>query len=127
MDLGVATLLIGGVIGLALALFGAKLLTTGQAPAPTARAFRTITDAGWYHVLFGAALVILVVGAELPSPIFPIASAVVAVGLAAVAVVRYRPRRKSNTHEPENTPEAESTSEGSSNTRNTTIPRGPST
>ena len=37
MDLGAATLVVGGGIGLLLALFGAKMLATGRAPASTLR------------------------------------------------------------------------------------------
>jgi hypothetical protein len=92
MDLGAGTLLIGGAIGLALALFGVKMLATGQAPAATARAFRTVRDAGLYHLLFGVALVLLVLGTKLPGG-GALGSAVVAVALVAVAVVRFRPRR----------------------------------
>jgi hypothetical protein len=94
MDTGTWTLFIGGAIGLALALFGVRMLITGQAPASTARAFRTTRDAGLYHLLFGLGLLLLVVGTELPGDVTPIVSAVLAVALAGVAVVRYRPRRK---------------------------------
>jgi hypothetical protein len=93
MDLGTSTLLIGGGIGLALAIFGGKLLITGQAPPTTLRAFRTVREAGLYHLLFGLALAILVLGTELPG-IAAAVSAVLAVALVAVAVVRYRPRRR---------------------------------
>ena len=91
MDLGLATLLIGGGIGAALALFGVRMLVTGRMPAPTARAFRTARDAAWYHLLFGAALIVLVVGTSLRGPA-SIVSAVLAVGMVLVAVVRFRPR-----------------------------------
>ena len=56
------TLLIGGAIGLALALFGVRMLITGRAPASTARSFRTVHDAGLYHLLFGLGLLLLVGG-----------------------------------------------------------------
>jgi Flp pilus assembly protein TadB len=91
MDLGLWTLVIGGVIGLALALFGVKLLATGRAPASTKRAFRTVREAGFYHLLFGAALLILVIGTKVKGPTAA-AGAVVAVPLVAVAVARFRPR-----------------------------------
>src|SRR3954453_6481950 len=95
MDLGVGTTVIGGVIGLALALLGVKILVSGRAPASTARAFRSDRDAGWYHLLFGVALVVIVAGPGVPGPVPAIASAVMAVALVAVGVVRFRPRRHS--------------------------------
>jgi hypothetical protein len=94
MDLGMSTLVIGGAIGLGLAIFGLRMLVTGHAPAPTTRAFRTVQDAGLYHLLFGVALVLLVLGTRLPGGIPAIGSAVLAVATVAVAVVRYRPRGK---------------------------------
>ena len=94
MDTGTWTVFIGGAIGLALVLFGAKMLITGQAPASTARAFRNVNDAGLYHLLFGLGLLLLVAGTELPGTVTPVVSAVIAVVLAGIAVVRYRPRKK---------------------------------
>ena len=94
MDTGTWTVFIGGGIGLALVLFGVKMLITGQAPASTARAFRNVKEAGLYHLLFGLGLLLLVAGAELPGTVTPIVSAVIAVVLAGIAVVRYRPRKK---------------------------------
>ena len=94
MDTGAWTLFVGGAIGLALALFGVTMLVTGRAPASTARAFRNVRDAGLYHLLFGLGLLLLVAGTELPGTVTPIVSAVIAVVLAGIAVVRYRPRKK---------------------------------
>jgi hypothetical protein len=93
MDVGGGTLVVGGVIGLALALFGLRILRTGHAPAATSRAFRTLREAGLYHLLFGAALVLLVLGTALPGGASALVSAVIAVAVVAVAVTRYRPRR----------------------------------
>jgi hypothetical protein len=93
MDTGTWTLVIGGAIGLALALFGAKVLVTGRAPAGTSRAFRNTRDAGLYHLLFGLGLIMLVVGTELPAVGAGI-TAVLAVALAGFAVFRYRPRKQ---------------------------------
>jgi hypothetical protein len=93
MDVGAATLLIGGAIGLALMLFGLRMLVTGRTSAATRRAFRTVRDAGLYYLLFGAALILLVAGTQLPGPATAAGSAVIAVALVAVAVIRYRPRR----------------------------------
>ena len=86
------TLVIGGVIGLALALFGVRMLVTGRAPASTTRSFRTVHEAGLYHLLFGLGLILLVAGTRLPGDQTGAVTAVLAVLLAAVAVVRYRPR-----------------------------------
>jgi hypothetical protein len=94
MNTSLWTLIIGGAIGLALALFGAKVLITGQAPAGTTRAFRSVREAGLYHLLFGLGLILLVGGARLPGGNTSIVTAVVAVLLAGVAVFRYRPRKK---------------------------------
>jgi hypothetical protein len=93
------TLAIGGAIGLTLALFGVRMLVTGRAPATTARAFRTIHDAALYHLLFGLGLMMLVGGTRLPGERTAVGTAVAAVLLAAVAVVRYRPRRKKEVKE----------------------------
>jgi len=92
MDLGTPTLFIGGAIGLGLAAFGLRMLVTGRAPGPIARAFRTVPDAGLYHLLFGIALMLLVLGTKLPGRTPAIGSAVFAVAIVVVAVVRYRPR-----------------------------------
>ena len=94
MDTGTWTLVTGGTIGLALVLFGARMLVTGRAPASTVRAFRTMHDAGLYHLLFGVGLILLVVGTKLPGDPAGVITAVLAVTLAAVAVVRYRPQAK---------------------------------
>ena len=86
------TLVIGGVIGVALALFGVRMLVTGRAPASTTRSFRTVHEAGLYHLLFGLGLILLVAGSRLPGDRTGAVTAVLAVLLAAVAMVRYRPR-----------------------------------
>jgi hypothetical protein len=101
MSLGVTTVLIGGAIGLALAVFGAKMLVTGRVPSPTARAFRDVRDAAMYHLLFGVALIVLAVGTSLPGGGVPaVASGVIAVSLVGVAVIKHRPRgRKTADHQ----------------------------
>ena len=92
MALGTATLVIGGGIGLLLAMFGLRMLNTGRAPAATARAFRTVRDAGMYHLLFGIALVLVVLATELPGRAARISGTVLAVAVVGVAIARYRPR-----------------------------------
>jgi hypothetical protein len=101
MDTGTWTLVIGGTIGLALVLFGARMLITGRAPASTTRAFRNMREAGLYHLLFGVGLVLLVVGTKLPGDSAGVVTAVLAVMLAGVAVVRYRPQAKTKATEVE--------------------------
>jgi hypothetical protein len=93
MDVGGGTLVVGGAIGLGLAVFGLKILVTGRAPAFTSRAFRTLREAGLYHLSFGAALMLLVLGTALPGGSSALVSAVIAVAVVVVAVLRYRPRR----------------------------------
>jgi hypothetical protein len=94
MGLGVATILFGGAVGLPLVIFGARMLITGRAPGATARAFLAVRDAGMYHLLFGLALLIVAIGASVPSGVAAAVSAVIAVGLVAVAVIKHRPRRR---------------------------------
>jgi hypothetical protein len=100
MSLGGATVLVGGGVGLALAIFGATILVTGRAPGVTTRVFRAVRDAAMYHLLFGLALLVLAVGASLPGGAPGMVSAVLAIGMVGVAVIRYRPRgRKAADHQ----------------------------
>jgi hypothetical protein len=92
MNTGQWTMVIGGAIGLALALFGARMLITGRAPDATGRAFRTVREAGFYHTLFGVALVLVVVGTNFSGNPVALAMTLLAVAMVAVAVVRFRPR-----------------------------------
>jgi hypothetical protein len=93
MTLGTSTLLIGGVIGLFLAVFGVAMLVTGKAPASTLRNFAGVRTAALYHLLFGVALILMVVSqALLTGPAILVVS-VLAILMVGVAVVRYRPRR----------------------------------
>lgn len=93
MDIGTATLAAGGAIGLALALFGVKMLLTGRAPAGIMRNFLRVRDAALYHLLFGAALLLMVLGQTLPAGSAAVATRVAAIVVAGVALIRYRPRR----------------------------------
>jgi hypothetical protein len=73
---------------------------TGRAPSATIRAFRSVRDAGCYHVLFGVALVLVVLGTGLPGSAFTTAATLGAVVLVGTAVVRFRPRgRRSAGHQ----------------------------
>ena len=96
MNLGTATLLIGGAIGLALALFGVRMLVTGRAPARTVRNFPDVRGAALYHLLFGLALLLMVAGQSLFDGAAGGAASVLAIALVGVALVRYRPRRRSD-------------------------------
>ena len=80
--MGVAVL--GGLIGLALVVFGARMLIVRRAPAMISRSFRTVREAGWYHLLFGLALLLFVFGGA--------AASLIAVALVGIAVLRFRPR-----------------------------------
>ena len=93
MDMGTATLAVGGVIGLALALFGVKMLLTGRAPAITMRNFTRVRDAALYHLLFGVALLLMVLGQTVLAGSAATATSVAAIVLVGVALIRYRPRR----------------------------------
>jgi hypothetical protein len=86
------TMVVGGAAGAALAAYGIKMLITGRAPASTARAFRCVRDAGFYHLLFGVALALVVVGTGLDRGAVTLAAALLAIVLAGVAMVRFRPR-----------------------------------
>ncbi|MFG1607423.1 hypothetical protein [Actinoplanes sp. NPDC049265] len=99
MNTSTWTLVVGGLIGLALTGFGVKVLVTGQAPASTARAFGSVREAGLYHLFFGVALILLVGGTKLPGEKTSIVTAVVAVILALWAIVRYRPKRQKEVDE----------------------------
>ena len=81
------TMVIGAVAGSVLALYGARMLITGRAPSVTARAFRSVRDAGCYHLLFGTALVLVVFGTGLEQTVLTVP----AVLLVGVAMVRFRP------------------------------------
>jgi hypothetical protein len=86
---------IGAVAGLILAGYGVWMLATGHAPGPTARAFRCVRDAGYYHLLFGVALALVVIGTGLDRGMVTLFITVPAIVLAGVAVVRFRPRGRS--------------------------------
>ena len=85
-------MVVGGVAGLALVVFGGGMLVTGRAPDATARAFRTVREAGFYHLLFGVGLTLVVIGTAIHGGIVTLVASVVALALVGVAVVRFRPR-----------------------------------
>ncbi|MEV6601293.1 hypothetical protein AB0M36_31230 [Actinoplanes sp. NPDC051346] len=93
MDLGRTTLLVGGVIGLALTLFGVTMLVTGRAPASTRRNFLRVRDAALYHLLFGAALLLMAVGQAVLRGTAGGAVSAFAIVLVVFALLKYRPRR----------------------------------
>jgi hypothetical protein len=97
VDMGTATQLIGGTAGLALSAFGVGMLVTGRAPAPTTRSFRTVKEAGAYHLLFGAALLFVVIGTTVAGGVLPAVTAIMAILLVGTAIVRFRPRGRRHT------------------------------
>jgi uncharacterized membrane protein YkvI len=86
------------LIGLVLAVFGARILITGHAPALIARSFRTPREAGGYHLLFGIGMLAFVLGTTRLTDVAAILVTVMAVGLVAVAVVYFRPGSRSRSH-----------------------------
>ncbi|MFI5890527.1 hypothetical protein ACIA5D_10460 [Actinoplanes sp. NPDC051513] len=98
MSTGTWTMVVGGVAGLALAVFGAGMLVTGRAPDATARAFRSVRDAGCYHLLFGLGLALVVLGTALRGGIVTLVTTIAAIVMVAVAVVRFRPRGHRRVH-----------------------------
>jgi hypothetical protein len=92
MSTGQWTMVFGGAIGLALALFGARMLITGRAPVSTTRSFRSVREAGIYHLLFGVALVLVVIGTHFSGTHAALVMTLLAVAMVGVAVVRFRPR-----------------------------------
>ncbi|MET0417377.1 MAG: hypothetical protein ABW022_15300 [Actinoplanes sp.] len=86
------TLMVGGAVGLVLAAYGLWMLIAGRAPAATARVFRCVRDAAFYHLLFGVAVGLVVIGTALDRGVLTPAFSVAAIVLVAVAVVRFRPR-----------------------------------
>jgi hypothetical protein len=85
-------MVVGGVAGLGLAIFGAAMLATGRAPDATTRAFRSVRDAGCYHLLFGAGLALVVLGTAVRVTVVTLLTTVAAIALVGVAVIRFRPR-----------------------------------
>jgi hypothetical protein len=75
---------LGGLLGAALVVFGVWILISGSAPAVIGRSFRTLREAGCYHLLFGLAALIFAIGGT--------RAAVVALALVGIAVLRFRPR-----------------------------------
>ncbi|BEL10030.1 hypothetical protein Q0Z83_082210 [Actinoplanes sichuanensis] len=87
------------LIGLVLAVFGARMLVTGTAPGMIARSFRTPRQAGGYHLLFGTAVLVFVLGATQLTELAAMIATLVAVAMVAVAVVYFRPGSRSRDHE----------------------------
>ncbi|SNY52018.1 hypothetical protein [Paractinoplanes atraurantiacus] len=93
------TLVVGGVAGAVLAIFGASMLITGRAPQATARAFRSLRDAGFYHLLFGVGLGLVSIGTALDNPVVTMTVTILAVAMVGVALVRFRPRARRREHQ----------------------------
>ena len=97
----VGTAVLGGLLGAALVAFGTRILIRNSAPAMIGRSFRTAREAGCYHVLFGAALLIFVIGAFMPGESTGTGAALIALALVGIAVLRFRPRgrRRDDEHD----------------------------
>jgi hypothetical protein len=92
MNASTWTMVVGGMAGIVLAAFGAGMLVTGRAPDATTRAFRSVRDAGCYHLLFGVGLALIVFGTAWGGGPVTLLTTIVAIALVGVAVVRFRPR-----------------------------------
>jgi hypothetical protein len=92
MSANAVSMVVGGTIGLGLAVSGAWMLLAKRAPARTTRVFRCVRDAGFYHLLFGVAMVLVVVSLQLNRGVLTSATTLLAIALVGVAVVRFRPR-----------------------------------
>jgi nitrate reductase gamma subunit len=91
-------MVVGGAAGIVLAVFGAGMLITGRAPDATTRAFRSVRDAGRYHLLFGLGLGLVVLGTALHGGVLTLVTAAAAIVMVGVAMVRYRPRGHRTLH-----------------------------
>src|SRR4051794_30124024 len=86
------TMVVGGVAGMVLAVFGAGMLVTGRAPDATTRAFRSVRDAGCYHLLFGVGLALIVFGTARGGGPVTLPTTIVAIAVGGGAGGRFRPR-----------------------------------
>ncbi|MEV6343331.1 hypothetical protein [Actinoplanes sp. NPDC051851] len=93
-----STAALGGLVGLMLIGFGLRMLIRGQAPAMIGHAFRSVRDAGYYHLLFGLALVVYLAGVSVDDVVLGQVAAVLAVALVGFALVRFRPRGRGKRH-----------------------------
>jgi hypothetical protein len=89
--------LLGGLIGLGLAVFGIVILVTGKAPRRTMAAYRSSREAGLYALCFGAALMLLFAGGELADrdrDVIGLVALGLALTLLGVSIALFRPRRQ---------------------------------
>jgi hypothetical protein len=87
--------LAGAAIGLGIAAFGVAVLVAGRAPRRTARAWRSLREAGLWSLSMGSALVLLALSGFLVDwdlTWVGMTTLVAAMGLV-VSAVRFRPRR----------------------------------
>jgi hypothetical protein len=87
-------LLAAAAMGVATAVFGSVVLTTGRAPARTLRSFGTPRRAGLWALCQGTGIALLSLGAALTRwhVWVGVALIIVAAGLVALAAVRWLPR-----------------------------------
>jgi cytochrome bd-type quinol oxidase subunit 2 len=95
MDLMSWLELLTGVVGVAVATYGAVILLTGRPARADRRAFRRTRDAGLYYACFGLALALLVLSTVCNQHGQSLLAAVVLVGTMALVglAVRFRPRQ----------------------------------
>ncbi len=86
--------MLGGLVGLVIAVFGARMLVAGRAPRLVGRAFPNAWEAGCHHLLLGVSVIILAVSVLLPAGASRTSLAVMAILLIAIALVRFRPGRR---------------------------------
>jgi hypothetical protein len=89
--------LLGGLIGLGLAVFGVVILVSGKAPRRTMVSYRSSREAGLYALCFGVALMLLFAGGELTSrnrDVIGLVALGLALALLIVTVALFRPRRQ---------------------------------
>ena len=88
--------LLGGLIGLGLAVYGVVVLVSGKAPRRTVDGYRSSRAAGLYALCLGAALMLLFAGGELTSrdrDVIGLVALGLALALLGVTLALFRPRR----------------------------------
>ena len=89
--------LLGGLIGLGLAVFGVVILVSGRTPRRAMAGYRSSREAGFYALCFGAALMLLFAGGELTErdrDVIGLVALGLALALLGVTLALFRPRRQ---------------------------------
>jgi hypothetical protein len=95
MDLMSWLELLTGMVGVAVAIYGAVILLTGRLARGDRRAFRRTKDAGLYYACFGLALTLLVLSTVCNQHGQSLLAGVALIGTMALVglAIRYRPRQ----------------------------------